>query len=69
MSRYNRDAAWLSEKIAEWPQQIMSERQPFVICSGGGPGTMEAANRVSVNVGGKSIALGISLPFENSNAC
>jgi hypothetical protein len=63
MSRYYDDARELARRITEWSLAAQSGR--FVITSGGGPGIMEAANRGAADVdGGRSVGLGISLPFE-----
>jgi uncharacterized protein (TIGR00730 family) len=39
----------------------------MAICSGGGPGTMEAVNAGAMDSGAKSMGMGISLPFEQFN--
>jgi hypothetical protein len=63
MSRYYEDASELARLLSHWSRGLKHPSR-FVICSGGGPGIMEAANRGAIRGGGKSIGLNISLPFE-----
>jgi hypothetical protein len=64
MGRYYKDARTLARLITEWTKTIPSETHRFVVCSGGGPGIMEAANRGAQDAGGKTVGLNIGLPFE-----
>jgi uncharacterized protein (TIGR00730 family) len=63
MSRYYDDAVELSRLLSQWSKRFKNPYR-FVVCSGGGPGIMEAANRGALLGGGKSIGMNISLPFE-----
>jgi hypothetical protein len=63
LSRYYEEAVDLARLMTRWSLGL-AKPQPFVICSGGGPGIMEAANKGAQLAGGKSIGLNISLPFE-----
>jgi hypothetical protein len=64
MSRYYEEARELSRRITSWSMTLGLHPKRFVICSGGGPGIMEAANRGAADAGGSSIGLSIQLPHE-----
>ncbi len=66
VSRYYEDAVELARRMTEWSKSLDSIYR-FVICSGGGPGMMEAANKGAIDARGKSIGLNISLPFEQTS--
>jgi uncharacterized protein (TIGR00730 family) len=64
MARYYEEARQLAFRITSWALTLGDRPRRFVICSGGGPGIMEAANRGAHEAGGKTIGLGIELPRE-----
>ncbi len=63
MSKYYEDAVELAKLLTQWSKKLYHLSR-FVVCSGGGPGIMEAANKGARLAGGRSIGLNISLPFE-----
>tara|TARA_R110000868_G_scaffold1514_8_gene11928 strand:+ start:1821 stop:2636 length:816 start_codon:yes stop_codon:yes gene_type:complete len=64
MSRYYEDTRELAHRLTDWSKSLKDPGRRFVICSGGGPGIMEAANRGASEAKGDNIGLGISLPME-----
>jgi uncharacterized protein (TIGR00730 family) len=64
LGRYYQEARTLARLITEWSMSLPSSTCQYVICSGGGGGIMEAANRGAADAGGRNIGLNISLPHE-----
>ena len=64
MSKYYEDTVKLSEMLTKWSMGLKLDAHRFTICTGGGPGIMEAANKGASKAGGPSIGLNISIPFE-----
>ncbi len=63
-ARFYEDARELARQLTAWTQTLNAPYRRFVVCSGGGPGIMEAANRGAAEAGGKTVGLNIRLPFE-----
>lgn len=63
---YHDKGVELARRLAQWSLAIENPRHRFYICTGGGPGMMEAGNHGAQLAGMPSIGLGISLPFEQS---
>lgn len=65
MSRYYDEARELARLLTEWSGGLKNSHHRFLVCSGGGPGIMEAVNRGAADVdSGRSIGLNISIPTE-----
>jgi uncharacterized protein (TIGR00730 family) len=64
LGRYYADARELARLITAWSASLTTNVHRYVICSGGGGGIMEAANRGARDAGGRTIGLNINLPHE-----
>lgn len=64
MSKYYEAARNLAYRLTEWSKGLSDEERRFVVCTGGGPGIMEAANRGASEAKGINVGLTISIPNE-----
>jgi len=66
MSKYYEATRELAFRLTQWSKSLEGQERRFVVCSGGGPGIMEAANRGASEARGVNVGLNISLPFEQT---
>jgi uncharacterized protein (TIGR00730 family) len=64
MSGYYEAARELAFRLTQWSKAFDPKSRRFVVCTGGGPGIMEAASRGASEARGINVGLTISIPNE-----
>lgn len=64
LARYYAEARELARLVTAWSLSLAHEERRFIVCTGGGGGIMEAANRGAADAGGRTVGLNIGLPHE-----
>jgi uncharacterized protein (TIGR00730 family) len=64
LKRYYDDAHELARQVTRWSQSLSTPDCRLVVCTGGGGGIMEAANRGAIEGGGRTVGFNIGLPSE-----
>ena len=68
LSAYYEATRELARRLTEWSKELDATERRFVVCSGGGPGIMQAANQGASEAKGVNVGLGVALPFEETGS-
>ena len=67
LSAYYEASRELAFRLTQWSKELDPKERRFVVCTGGGPGIMEAANRGAAEARGMNVGLRISIPIEEGD--